>query len=107
MGPADENAPAAKVREPVCTLPRMMVSRVAPLRKLRLPAFGRALLDLRRRGRVPDPPEVFVELDSWKCRFVHSLTARARHGKTAVTTNLIVADTSFALFGGDSVVRRA
>jgi hypothetical protein len=31
----------------------------------RLPAFGRELLDLRRKGLVPNPPEVFVSVDSW------------------------------------------
>lgn len=38
----------------------------APAPRQRLPAFGRELLELRRRGLVPDPPEVFVSLDSWK-----------------------------------------
>jgi hypothetical protein len=35
-------------------------------RQRRLPAFGKDLLELRQKGLVLDPPEVFVSLDSWK-----------------------------------------
>jgi hypothetical protein len=38
---------------------------LAAIRPLRLPAYGRELLELRRRGLVPDPPEVRVSIDLW------------------------------------------
>lgn len=40
--------------------------RSAPHARLRLPAFGRELLELRRKGLVPNPRECIVCIDNWK-----------------------------------------
>jgi hypothetical protein len=39
---------------------------LASARRQKLPAFGRELTELRRRGLVPNPPEVRVAIDSWE-----------------------------------------
>lgn len=46
-------------------------TRSAPPRA-RLPAFGRELLELRRKGLVPNPPQCYVCLDLWEWAIGHT-----------------------------------
>jgi hypothetical protein len=48
----------------------MQARRPAGTRSRKLPAYGRELLDLRRRGLVPDPPLIIVSV-GWNVTRAH------------------------------------
>jgi hypothetical protein len=70
--------------------------RVKRLRRSRLPAFGRALVELRRRGLVPNPPQIYVAIDWWKWR-------RGRL-QVVVTPDSDPAELDFAFLAGLDVI---
>lgn len=64
-----------------------------------VPAFGRALLDARRKGLVPNPPECYVCLDNWKWRKSRTRVVVApEHDPAALDYSMLAALDVFALY---------